>query len=1328
MLDFFEVEVKRDDKKKSLTLYPSFKVYDFDDLMIKGHSFYAVWDEENNEWSTSEQRACDIIDKYIDDKERELKKETKYEDYSIYKMGLSRYKSKQYSEWRSYCSSIPDYYHELDSKIIFADETTTREDYCSKHLPYVMKEGSIDSYDELMSTLYAPEERDKIEWALGSVIAGDSKSIQKFVVFYGEPGSGKSTVIKIINMLFQGYTKAFDAKAIGSASASFSLEPFKDNPLIAYQDDGDLSKIEDNTRLNTIVSHEKLVVNEKHKSTYAMKFNTMLFIGTNEPVKITNSRSGIIRRLLDIKPTGDLLSSSRYDAVMAMIPFELGAIAYHCYHKYLSMGKNYYIMYKPIAMLSLTNEFYNFIDDNIDFFIENSEWITLNKIWDRYKKYCEEVDIVNRLPLRIVKREAMSYYESFKDRWTGYRKVYFGFITDKFNYAFQKEHEDEKPYALCFDETESLIDKLYSDLPAQYANLDGNPIAKWANVKTKLKDLDTTKLHYLFFPEDYKNHIVIDFDIKDENGNKSFEKNLEAASKWPPTYAELSKSGAGIHLHYVYEGNVDELSRIYAEDIEVKIFNGNSSLRRMLTRCNNVPIAHISSGLPLKGDKKMVNLDAIESEVQLRKFIKNCLEKKHHGHTAPEVNYIYSELEKCYNSGMHYDVRDLRGKITQFANSSNNQSFKCLELVSKMKFHSEDVSEPVEDNEAPLCFFDFEIFPNLFVACWMFDDGDKVYSEINPTGEKMEELMKYNLVGFNCRRYDNHIMYARKIGYNNQELYELSQKIVNGKKGDNSAMFREAYNISYTDVYDFASEKQSLKKWEIDLGLPHRENDYPWDKPVPEDKWEEIVEYCKNDVRATKAVFHHLSADFNARKILAELTGLTPNATNLQIITKMIIGNDKNPPLNYPDLSELFPGYEFVQDDSGKWHNMYRGTDVGFGGYVFAKPGMYPNVALLDVNNMHGASIDLEDKFGPYTQNYRDLRAARIAIKHREYDRLKDMFDGKFMKYVQTDEDAENLQKALKLVLNSTYGIAAATFDNPLKDPRDKNNVIALRGALFMRTLQDEVTARGYDVVHIKTDSIKVPNATPEIISFIQEFAQKYGYEMEHEATYSKMCLVNDAVYIAKYDKEGIRNKGGKHANEWTATGAEFQAPYIFKTLFSHEPLEFKDFCETRSVQKGALYLDFNEKLPDDTQLVKERDKLLKNMEKEEIRDATEQLEDYDNAIAACHDYRFVGKVGQFTPVLPGCGGGLLYRMQDNKYYAAAGTKGYRWLESELVKEGQLEDKIDMSYFDTMANEAIKHISEFGDYEWFTSDDDMSWMEVTDGPEEVEFTAMNKPQ
>lgn len=91
--------------------------------------------------------------------------------------------------------------------------------------------------------------------------------------------------------------------------------------------------------------------------------------------------------------------------------------------------------------------------------------------------------------------------------------------------------------------------------------------------------------------------------------------------------------------------------------------------------------------------------------------------------------------------------------------------------------------------------------------------------------------------------------------------------------------------------------------------------------------------------------------------------------------------------------------------------------------------------------------------------------------------------------------------------------------------------------------------------------------------------------------------------------------------------------------------------------------------------------------------------------IAKGHNYRFIGKVGQFCPIKDGCGGGLLMREKDNKYYAATGTKGYRWLESEMVRELDKVDDIDRSYYDKLVNEAVDTISQYGDFEMFVSDD-----------------------
>lgn len=371
-------------------------------------------------------------------------------------------------------------------------------------------------------------------------------------------------------------------------------------------------------------------------------------------------------------------------------------------------------------------------------------------------------------------------------------------------------------------------------------------------------------------------------------------------------------------------------------------------------------------------------------------------------------------------------------------------------------------------------------------------------------------------------------------------------------------------------------------------------------------------------------------------------------------------------------IINAFPGYEYVD---GK--NMYRGDDLGKGGYVYAEPGMYGNVALLDVASMHPNSAINLNAFGDYTQNFKDILDTRIAIKRGNFEEAKHLFGGRLAPYLNDESSAAALAQALKIAINSVYGLTSANFDNPFRDVRNKNNIVALRGALFMRTLQDEIKKRGFKVAHIKTDSIKIPDATPEIIQFTMDFGKQYGYEFEHEATYDRMCLVNDAVYIARYAsaEDCIEQYGyspgdnKKKGGQWTATGTQFQIPYVFKKLFSKEDLEFDDLCETKSVT-STLYLDMNEDLGEDE-----------------------------------HNYIFIGKIGRFCPIKEGCGGGILYREKDGKYYAATGTKGYRWLESEMVFELNKLDDIDEKHFIEMADTAKDAIQKHGDFEWFVSDD-----------------------
>ena len=222
------------------------------------------------------------------------------------------------------------------------------------------------------------------------------------------------------------------------------------------------------------------------------------------------------------------------------------------------------------------------------------------------------------------------------------------------------------------------------------------------------------------------------------------------------------------------------------------------------------------------------------------------------------------------------------------------------------------------------------------------------------------------------------------------------------------------------------------------------------------------------------------------------------------------------------------------------------------------------------------------------------------------------------------------------------------------------------------------------------------------------DFAAKYGYIFEHEATYEKICIVNGSTYIAKYSQDDVNKK---HKGEWTATAAQFQQPYVFKTLFSHEEIVFKDMCEVKEV-KGALYLDMNEQLPDVSEFESLKDARTKQFEGKKITKREELLisenedlsdKQVQNRIDKGHDYHFIGKVGEFCPVIQGSGGGELLRFDGGKFSAVTGTKGYRWMESETVKQLGLFDSIDKSYYTKLVDEAVKDISQYTDFEWFVS-------------------------
>lgn len=1254
-MDFYKIRTVKL-KDGSLQLRPDWKVGKTSDLMTRAGTFYAVWDEDRQLWSTDIYDVVRLVDQDLYRRKMELEAR----DGTPYLVAsLEDNSSKLWQEFNTYIRNSGNNSHNLDERLIFANTEVTKNDYASRRLSYSLYEGDHSAWDSLVGTLYNEEERAKIEWAIGAVVSGDSKSIQKFMVFYGPPGSGKSTILNIVEQLFNGYTSVFDARELAGNNNAFATSAFKSNPLVAIQHDGDLSRIYDNTKLNSIVAHEIMPMNEKYQKVVEMRVNAFLFMGTNLPVKITDAKAGIIRRLIDIVPTGQTIEHDLYHALMHQIDFELGAIAEHCLQRYLAMGRNYYSGYRPTEMMLQTDVFYNYVEAHLDVF--KSDGVSLQRAWGLYKEFCTETGIDKMLPQYKFREELKNYFYGFDARTTVdgtlVRSYYRGFKgLEPSPPITETPVKPEGVYEIILSNEPSIFDEVFSAQPAQAGNSMGKPPLKWAESKTKLSDIDTHELHYVKVPE---NHIVIDFDIKDESGEKNLQLSIDEALKWPPTYTEVSKSGFGLHLHYTYTGDVSMLSSIFAPGIEIKTLRGDASLRRKLTACNKLQIMPLADGTLPKKDKAMIGPKSIQTEKGLRLAIERNLRKEHHPSTKSSIDFIHHILEESYASGLAYNVEDMRRVIYTFAAQSTNQASQAIKTVQTMKFVGKSELEAEKDvSNEPVVFYDVEVFSNLFVVCWKVHGIDTVASMVNPTPEELEPLLKKKLVGFNNRRYDNHILYAAFLGESVEELYARSQRLILGGNNDRSGYIGAAYDLSYADIYDFSSVKQGLKKFEIQLGIHHQELDLPWDKPVREEDIARVVDYCKNDVVATEAVFDDRAQDFVARQILASLSGMTVNHTTQNHTAKIIFGEDKNPQTSfvYTNLENEFPGYHFDGKES-----TYRGEVTGEGGYVFSKPGVYEDVIELDIASMHPTSIVELNLFGNYTSRFEDLLEARLAIKAKNYDRARVLLDGKLEPFLNgSDEDADKLAYALKIVINIVYGLTSAKFPNMFRDDRNKDNIVAKRGALFMIDLKHYMEDLGYNVIHIKTDSIKIPVGSgdkDEIIRIVSELGKRHGYTFEVDHIYKRFCLVNDAVYIAT------------DGEKWTAVGAQFQHPYVFKTLFTKEELVFDDWCETKSVLQGTMYLDFD------------------------------NVDDVEKWV-------HIGRTGVFMPVING--GGFLWRYKEEKKYAVVGTKGHRWITRDMGRVRELDQDliIDQTYFQKLVDDAEAAITKYAieagkTFDWF---------------------------
>lgn len=1246
-MDFVKIIKKRrksNSSESDWVAYPDFLHASVKDLVTRGGSFYAFW--TGDRWSTSFNELIISIDRLTKAAVSEL------ESHNQGQIVVGNYMNEDSSglvqQFVKYCKTFPSEEPVFNSRVIFSDETVSKEDYATTQLTYTPTEGPTPNFDFLIDTLYEPSEKEKIMWFMGAGLSGKIGSVQKFLYLYGGKGTGKGTVIDIFKLLFAGYYGDIDLGLL-TGNDPFATSQVRELPVL-IDADSDISKIKHDTNLLKLTAHEPLSVNQKYKEPYEITFTGLLITASNQRYQVGNIDSGINRRAVVAEPSNNHIPLPEYKKAKDKIKFELPGIAFKSIKLFEDRGLGYYEDVVDVGMMEATDLIFSFVRENALFL--NKELVSLKVVSELYKNYLEDLGYETRGYKRRIKNELQRYYSEFYEQkkvdGVLVKNVYAGF---KYDMVFpeQKGKKHASP-GIALESSESPFERLYAGALAQYSNSAGTPQKAWKDVKTTLGDLDTTELHYVRVPD---NHIVIDFDLRGPDGNKSLELNEQRAADFPETYAEISKSGSGIHLHYIYDGDPTKLANQIEEHVEIKVFTGLQSLRRKFTKSNGKDVAHISSGLPLKEEAPSMFKDVediVWTEKKMRVAIKKNLHKEYHPNTKPSMDFIAKIFKDAEDAGVEYDLGDLRQDILIFAMRSTHNRPYCVKLAGNIKYSTmPDVPDIAEGqsrdqkfyDDKDLIFFDIEVYQNLFLVEFINQTDDKPTVWFNPKPAQIEWLTNQPIVGFNNTRYDNFILYGAMMGENNLQLYKRSVDIIN--RATKSPSPYSAKGLCYTDIYDFSSNKQSLKKWEVQQGLIHDEFELAWDQPVPEDTWDRVAEYCGHDVLATRATFNGpCHEDYVARKILADLSGLPMWESTNNHSAHFLFGDEKRPQdkFIYTDLSTMFPGYKFDRGIS-----TYRGENPGEGGYVYSNPGVYENVVEIDVESMHPSSLINLNYFGPYTQRYADLKQARIYVKHHDLEKAGTILNGVLKPYLEDDAGAlKKLAKALKIVINAVYGMSSAKFDNKFKHPKNIDNIIAKRGALFMIDLKHIMQDAGYTVVHIKTDSIKIANVTQEAIDLVVNTGKKYGYNFDIEHIFDRLALTNKSVLIGHIEDNP---KWGSESNTWSAIGAQFAEPYVHKQLFTHEPIEDKDFAQIKET-RSTIYLGD----------------------------------------------KFVGKIAQVYASLSGFN--LLRNSAkdpDSRSFVT-GTKGYLW---QLFSDYAGKDDLDMSYYDGLVMKALDSISKVGD-------------------------------
>lgn len=402
-----------------------------------------------------------------------------------------------------------------------------------------------------------------------------------------------------------------------------------------------------------------------------------------------------------------------------------------------------------------------------------------------------------------------------------------------------------------------------------------------------------------------------------------------------------------------------------------------------------------------------------------------------------------------------------------------------------------------------LNFYDFEVFKHdwMVVVINPVTHGERVIINDADALTALYEGHKREIwVGYNNLHYDQFIFKGILCGFDPKAINDFI--IAEGHKGwQYSSLLRKVYMVNY-DVFHPRTDR-GLKTHEAYLGNDICETTVPFDidRKLTEAEVAETVKYCRHDVEQTIEVFMQRKSEFDARMDLLkmfELPLVYLGKTDAQL-TAIILGAER-PARPRDDEFDIVPlscldlgPYDFIRswylDPVNQDYSATLDFDIAGCPHKCAWGGLHGAIAQyagegyfinVDVESYYPAEMiahELLSRNVHDSSKFKDIRDHRIELKHAKDPR----------------------QKALKLVVNGTYGASKDKF-NALYDPRQAN-MVCINGQLMLIDLMHKLVRDvGAEIIQSNTDGvlIRMPDGFDGGPDAFYDRVDDVAYEWEH--------------------------------------------------------------------------------------------------------------------------------------------------------------------------------------------------------------------------------------